>query len=185
MQVAAAYLPDLRRGRASTRGGDLHQGQPVPANASVSAVPVESAGQATAPHTVHKPADVTLYSMHCRALRPVLAKWRYPEHRPDQSWHLSRHQYSQRVPEPLLAADIGSPAESFTRGVSLLIFAGLYGLCCWRALSSRARLQTPIGLIRWMALVWLLYCAIGTPWFWPWYTAIFFALFALLESTET
>jgi hypothetical protein len=84
-----------------------------------------------------------------------------------------------------LAADIGSPAESFTRGVSLLIFAGLYGLCCWRALSSRARLQTPIGLIRWMALVWLLYCAIGTPWFWPWYTAIFFALFALLESTET
>ncbi len=83
-----------------------------------------------------------------------------------------------------LAADIGSPAESFARIVSLLIFVGLYALCCWQALRSRTRLQTPIGLIRWMALVWLLYCAIGTPWFWPWYTAIFFALFALLESVE-
>ncbi len=83
-----------------------------------------------------------------------------------------------------LAADIGSPAESLTRGVSLLIFVGLYGLCCWQALRSRARLQTPAGLIRWMAVVWLLYCAIGTPWFWPWYTAIFFALFALIEATD-
>jgi hypothetical protein len=83
-----------------------------------------------------------------------------------------------------LAVDIGSPAESFARGVSLLIFVGLYGLCCWQALRSRTGLQMPTDLIRWMAVVWLLYCAIGTPWFWPWYTAIFFALFALIEATD-
>ncbi len=83
-----------------------------------------------------------------------------------------------------LAADIGSPAESFTRMICLLIFVGLYCLCCWRAMRRQTGLQTLIELIRWMALVWLLYCAIGTPWFWPWYTIIFFALFALLEAVE-
>ncbi len=83
-----------------------------------------------------------------------------------------------------LAADIGSPAESFTRMICLLIFAGLYCLCCWQALRRQTGLQTPTDMVRWMALAWLLYCAIGTPWFWPWYTAIFFALFALLEATD-
>ncbi len=82
------------------------------------------------------------------------------------------------------AADIGSPAESFTRMICLLIFAGIYSLCCWRAMRPRTGLQTPASLIRWMAIVWLLYCAIGTPWFWPWYTVIFFALFALLEAVD-
>ncbi len=32
--------------------------------------------------------------------------------------------------------------------------------------------------------LWLLYCAIGTPWFWPWYTVTFFGLFALVASVE-
>ncbi len=35
-----------------------------------------------------------------------------------------------------------------------------------------------------MALVWLLYCAIGSPWFYPWYLVTFFGLFALIEATS-
>jgi hypothetical protein len=34
-----------------------------------------------------------------------------------------------------------------------------------------------------MALIWLLYCIIGSPWFWPWYLVTFFGLYALLEAT--
>ncbi len=50
----------------------------------------------------HKPADVPLYCQYRRALRLVLAERRYPEHRPDQSWNLSRHQYRQRIFDPFL-----------------------------------------------------------------------------------
>ncbi|MBA2677204.1 MAG: hypothetical protein H0U76_02220, partial [Ktedonobacteraceae bacterium] len=53
-----------------------------------------------------------------------------------------------------------------------------------RVLSRRYGLQTPLRLIRWMACAWLLYCAIGSPWFWPWYLVTFFGLFALLEATD-
>ena len=35
-----------------------------------------------------------------------------------------------------------------------------------------------------MALVWILYCAIGSPWFYPWYLVTFFGLFALIEATS-
>jgi len=45
-------------------------------------------------------------------------------------------------------------------------------------------LNTPLRLIRWMAFIWLLYCAIGTPWTWPWYTVTFFGLFALSEAAD-
>ena len=82
-------------------------------------------------------------------------------------------------------AEIGSPAESFMRMISLGIFVIIYAIRCWRAINSRTGLRTPIGLIRWMAVTWLLYCAIGTPWFWPWYAIVFFALFALTEAVDS
>jgi hypothetical protein len=33
-----------------------------------------------------------------------------------------------------------------------------------------------------MAIAWLLYCVIGSPWFWPWYTITVFGLLALIEA---
>lgn len=80
---------------------------------------------------------------------------------------------------PSIAGD--ASAESVIRTLSLLIFAAAYSVLCWKTGDT---LQTPLDLIRWMALAWLLYCAIGTPWFWPWYTVTFFGLFALVASVE-
>lgn len=83
------------------------------------------------------------------------------------------------------APSIGSPAETIARLVSMGIFAITYLLLCWRALRTWQQSPTPVlSLIRWMALAWLLYCAIGTPWSWPWYTVIFFGLYALIEATS-
>src|SRR2546421_818963 len=82
-----------------------------------------------------------------------------------------------------LAPVIGSPAENFTHTFSIVIFVILYALLCWRAIRTSHTLNTLPSLIRWLALVWLLYCAIGTPWFWPWYLVTFFGLYALVEST--
>ena len=82
-----------------------------------------------------------------------------------------------------LAPPIGSPAENFTHTFSIVIFVILYALLCWRAIRTAHTLNTLPSLIRWLALVWLLYCAIGTPWFWPWYLVTFFGLYALVEST--
>jgi hypothetical protein len=64
-------------------------------------------------------------------------------------------------------------AEPVTRDLSLLLFVGAYVLLCWKV---RAQLHTPLQLVRWMALAWLLYCALGSPWFWPWYMVTFFGL---------
>ncbi len=82
-----------------------------------------------------------------------------------------------------LAPHIGSPAENFTHTFSIVIFVILYALLCWRAIRTAPTLNTLPSLIRWLALVWLLYCAIGTPWFWPWYLVTFFGLYALVEGT--
>ncbi len=81
-------------------------------------------------------------------------------------------------------AVIGSPSEHITHDLSLVIFVVLYCWLCWRAMSNRQALLTLPNLIGWMALTWLLYCAIGSPWFWPWYTVIFFGLYALLGVTS-
>ncbi len=80
--------------------------------------------------------------------------------------------------------EIGSPAEKIIHTICLVVFLLLYALLCLRTLSPRYGLQTPLRLIRWMVCAWLLYCAIGSPWFWPWYLVTFFGLFALLEAAD-
>ncbi|MDQ2906670.1 MAG: hypothetical protein ABI456_08100 [Ktedonobacteraceae bacterium] len=82
-----------------------------------------------------------------------------------------------------LAASIGSRAERFTHTLSTGIFVIIYGWLCWRAFRNPERINTPARLLRWLAVVWLLYCAIGSPWFWPWYLVTFFGLYALIEAT--
>jgi hypothetical protein len=83
-----------------------------------------------------------------------------------------------------LAADVDSPAETLAHTASIIVFVALYGLLCVHALRARHNLSTVTALLRWMTLAWLLYCALGSPWFWPWYTTIFFGLVALLAGCD-
>ncbi len=80
--------------------------------------------------------------------------------------------------------DVGSQAERVTHMLSVGLFVLAYVLFCLQALMQR-RLSTPLQLIRWMAMAWFLYCLLGAPWFWPWYTVTFFGLFALVEASAT
>ena len=75
-----------------------------------------------------------------------------------------------------------SVSENATHIASIALFLILYSILCWRAFRRPGQVDSVPGLIRWMALVWLLYCAVGSPWFWPWYLVAFFGLFALLEA---
>jgi len=81
-----------------------------------------------------------------------------------------------------MGTSIGSPAEHLSHTLSLVIFVIIYMLLCWRILRVPQRISTLQSLIRWMALVWLVYCAIGSSWFWPWYITTFLGLFALMEA---
>jgi Dolichyl-phosphate-mannose-protein mannosyltransferase len=77
-----------------------------------------------------------------------------------------------------------SPSENVTHTVSMVLFALVYLALCWVALRP-GRVDTLPKMIGWMAVSWLLYCFIGSPWFWPWYLVTFLGLFALLESLHT
>jgi hypothetical protein len=92
----------------------------------------------------------------------------------------------------------GSPAERILHDISMGTFAIIYLLMLWRTIRGGHGARGVHGgitargdgklrmslydLVYWMALIWLLYCAIGSPWFWPWYLVTFFGLYALLES---
>jgi len=76
-----------------------------------------------------------------------------------------------------------SVAENVAHSLSIGIFAILYGALCWQAMVRVHTMTTLPSLVRWLALAWLLYCCIGTPWFWPWYVVTLFGLYALAEAT--
>ncbi|MDQ6643196.1 MAG: hypothetical protein M3Y76_01960 [Chloroflexota bacterium] len=82
------------------------------------------------------------------------------------------------------SAVIGLISERVFRILSIGLFVGAYSLLCWRATVGWGRLQTPWQLIQWMVAVWWCYCALGSPWFWPWYGVIFFGLIALVASVD-
>lgn len=76
--------------------------------------------------------------------------------------------------------------ENLTHLFSLGIFVMLYAWLCWSSIRQPAKkLQNLPDLVRWMALIWLLYCFVGAPWFWPWYLVTFFGLYTLVESTPS
>ena len=83
----------------------------------------------------------------------------------------------------LIAVYIGSEPEHVAHLLSIAIFLILYGMLWWRASHAPHRIDNLPELFRWQALAWLLYCAFGASWFWPWYAVTFFGLFALIEVT--
>ena len=78
---------------------------------------------------------------------------------------------------------LNTHVELYTHIVSIAIFVPIFIGLCWWTMRVPERINNVPALIRWLALVWLLYCAIGSPWFWPWYLVTFFGLFALVEAT--
>lgn len=82
------------------------------------------------------------------------------------------------------SADIGSPAEAIMHYLSIALFALLYAALCWRWLRRDAATVRLPDLLRVCAVAWLLYCILGTPWFWPWYAVTFFGLYALVQATS-
>ncbi|MGH2480680.1 MAG: hypothetical protein ACRDHW_13580, partial [Ktedonobacteraceae bacterium] len=83
-----------------------------------------------------------------------------------------------------LGAPIGSPAEHFLHTLSMGLFVLLYLGLCWQAWRSPGAMRSIYGLVRWMAVTWLFYCSVGSPWFWPWYMVTFFGLYALVETSK-
>jgi hypothetical protein len=75
-------------------------------------------------------------------------------------------------------------AGQIVHTMSIIIFIFIYATLCLRAIQRPHRLFTPLHLIQFSTLIWFLYCSLGAPWFWPWYTITFFGLFALLEATQ-
>jgi hypothetical protein len=84
-----------------------------------------------------------------------------------------------------IAEPIGSPAEHITRIISLAMFLVIYLLLCFRIIRKPARVNTLRGMIGWMTVTWLVYCVLGSPWFWPWYVVTFFGLYALIEASTS
>jgi hypothetical protein len=87
------------------------------------------------------------------------------------------------APGHSLTSQYSAETESVAHALSIGIFVILYSVLCWQAMARAHSMRTLASLIRWLALAWLLYCFIGTPWFWPWYTVTLFGLYALVEAT--
>jgi Dolichyl-phosphate-mannose-protein mannosyltransferase len=83
-----------------------------------------------------------------------------------------------------LSSVMPTPSERLTHTLSIATFVLVYAILCWQAIRNSAYINTLPKFIRWMAVVWLLYCAIGSPWFNPWYLVTFFGLFALIEASS-
>ncbi len=93
-----------------------------------------------------------------------------------------------------IAADFGqpvvgpkvfnSPADIIAHQLSIAIFALILGIVCWRSLRRPNTINSVRGLVGWWAGVWLLYCFVGSSWFWPWYLVTFFGFYALVEATS-
>lgn len=79
-------------------------------------------------------------------------------------------------------AAIGSPSEHLLHTLSMCLFVVIYAAIGWQVLQKPDTFRTVTGLVRWCALIWLCYCSVGSPWYWPWYVTTFLGLYALLEA---
>ncbi len=79
-------------------------------------------------------------------------------------------------------ANTGSPIEQLAHLASMVLFVLGYGVLLLRAITKWRQDILLLAFVRWMARVWLLYCLLGSPWFWPWYMVTFLGLYALIEA---
>lgn len=83
---------------------------------------------------------------------------------------------------PPTAKITGTPTEHFMHMISMISYIICYALLSLWYLIMAKKGNAFLHLLRWMALVWLLYCLVGSPWYWPWYIITFFGLYALIEA---
>lgn len=76
----------------------------------------------------------------------------------------------------------GSYLENVLHVFSIALFIIAYVTLFVRALLPSHGVKTIPDMLRWMALAWLFYLVLGSPWFWPWYTITLFGIYALLEA---
>ncbi len=113
----------------------------------------------------------------------------YPLPHPNIHLHAPHHLHIKIHPHPIIqtlnhtSVYIVSSVDRSSHLISMSIFLILLMYLCWWVIRVPERINNVPALIRWIALVWLLYCMVGTPWFWPWYLVTFFGLFALVEAT--
>jgi hypothetical protein len=82
-------------------------------------------------------------------------------------------------------ANIGSPPEIKSHLLSMVLFGLTYVAASAWFLFLPNRINRLSGLVGWMALVWLIYCIVGSPWFMPWYMLTFIGLIALLMGMSS
>lgn len=101
-------------------------------------------------------------------------------------YELFVHIYAQikGIPMPR-EMDRGSYLEIFSHTLSTGLFVLTYMALCIYSLKRPHSFNTVPALMSWMAFAWLLYCVVGSPWFWPWYAVILFGLFACIEATQS
>ncbi|GCE23388.1 hypothetical protein [Dictyobacter kobayashii] len=100
-------------------------------------------------------------------------------------YELLVHAYAQIRGIPLAhGIDRGSQLEILSHILSTGLFVFVYVATCVRSFLRPQYINTWPALVAWLAFTWLLYCVIGSPWYWPWYAIILFGLFALLEVTQ-
>jgi hypothetical protein len=84
----------------------------------------------------------------------------------------------------LATASASSHIEHVMHVISVTFFVIAYGvLYLWSLYDWKHDTLFP-AFLHWMALVWLLYCLVGSPWFWPWYMVTFLGIYALLEASD-
>ena len=100
-------------------------------------------------------------------------------------YELMTHMYARLTGVSLYhTEDVGSPLEVMSHYVSDALFASGYVILCVYAFVRPRYVHTSVAFIGWMACVWLYYCLVGVPWFWPWYLILLFGCLAVLESVQ-
>ncbi|WP_151728013.1 glycosyltransferase family 39 protein [Thermogemmatispora aurantia] len=78
----------------------------------------------------------------------------------------------------------GSYPEIIAHAIASLLFVLAYGSLCLYTLRRPASIRSLPALFGWMALAWLLFCFVGSTWFWPWYLVSWVGLSLLVLASD-
>nr|BBH92716.1 hypothetical protein KTA_09150 [Thermogemmatispora argillosa] len=96
------------------------------------------------------------------------------------------HLYATIAQIRLIQLDLntGSYPEIVAHTTASLLFVLVYGGLCLYTLRRPASMRTLSALFGWMALAWLLFCFVGSTWFWPWYLVSWLGLSLLALASD-
>lgn len=96
------------------------------------------------------------------------------------------HLYATIAGIRLIQLDLntGSYPEIVAHSIATLLFVLAYGGLCLYTLRRPASIRRLSALFGWMALAWLLFCFVGSTWFWPWYLVSWLGLSLLALGSD-